>query len=152
MKCDDLPERSSGKTKILLAEDDLTQASIMKDFLERVSGSLEMLERVDKEIQALDRTASRYKGAMSDIERISSLSADQSREFLNNLRLIEEDLRRRISGIVGSAGKDVVEQGKRFFMWGSLFISAAFVVLFILHYFGIFYPDPDWLRKALFRP
>ncbi len=34
MKCEDLPERSSGKTKILLAEDDLTHASIMKDFLE----------------------------------------------------------------------------------------------------------------------
>ncbi|HUJ17177.1 MAG TPA: diguanylate cyclase [Nitrospirota bacterium] len=68
MKCEDLPERSMGKTKILLAEDDLTQASIMKDFLEsnghevlllaEGSSVMSVVKRDNPDVILLDRPSS----------------------------------------------------------------------------------------------
>ena len=108
-----------------------------------------MLSRVEKEISRIEGAASKYGQAALDIDRMAELSVGRSHQFQTNLLEIERRLAERTEAIVTSTGKAAIAQGKKMFLWGSAFLVFGLVLVFFLHFFGVFYPDPDWLRSAL---
>jgi len=124
-------------------------ARFMKSFLERISSSLEAAERIEKEVSRIEGIAGKYGQVLSGIDRTAELSLERSKQFKESLFEIDQRLSQRVEAVIKSCGEKAIDQGRKMFFWGSAFVVFGTLFLFFLHYFGVFYPDPEWLRGAL---
>jgi len=121
----------------------------MEGFVGEMGKSLEVLERVEKSIHRMAAAGDRYENILQQIEGMKDRTATQMRGLDDGLSAMHRDIKAQSVRVIKELTQDVEEQGRKLFLYGGGFVACCLLGLFVLHYFGVFYPDADWLREAL---